>query len=141
MEKREVSIQWGSVVIVVAVMAFSMMGVQYYSQNQLAARVRDAGTYLAQNKETKGRDILAFYKKTNEKSVLQGRLKQATDDIGEQYDPRYVNSSVLQTLYVNSESTIRIQEDANGNQWTNRVDTSSTSEVKRGYTAVGTVQP
>lgn len=87
MEKQELSIQWGSVVIVIAVMAFSMLGVQQYAQRGMQARVRDAGVYLAQNKETKGRETLAFSKKLNEKLGVQGRFKSATDDIGDQYSP------------------------------------------------------
>ncbi len=89
MEKQELSIQWSSVVIVVAVMAFSVLAMQNYAQRGLQGRVRDASMYLAkQSKGSKSSETYAFNRQPSSvwfNKGIQGRLKSATDDIGDQF--------------------------------------------------------
>lgn len=80
------------------------------------------------------------------KRGIQGRWKSASDDFGDQYDPRSVNSSILYATQINSTSSVSIA-DGNCNapscpqeergQWTNRLDTSISSETKTASTQVG----
>ena len=75
------------------------------------------------------------------KRGFQGRLKSATDQFGDQYDPQYVNSNILYSTQGNSESIVTVASgsDASGTpgQWTNRVDISNSVESKTGYTQTG----
>jgi len=75
------------------------------------------------------------------KRGIQGRWRSAADDFGDQYDPRFVNSIINQSSQANTISTITVvnQTGPGGvpGLVTNRVDTSSSSETKTGYTQVG----
>jgi len=74
------------------------------------------------------------------KRGFQGRMKTATDDIGDQYDPRYVNSTINYSTQVNSMSIVTVAnavESGQHGQWTNRVDLSNSTESKTGFTQVG----
>ena len=70
------------------------------------------------------------------KRGIQGRWKQAIDDMGEQYDPTVMNTFVNHSIRVNAETRLMTQNVANG-YWTNRYDTSNTIERKTGFEAVG----
>ena len=75
------------------------------------------------------------------KRGIQGRWKSATDDLGEQYDPTVVNTNIMYSTYVNSESVVAVQcgelPDGTVGQWTNRLDLSNSIESKTGFTQVG----
>ena len=74
------------------------------------------------------------------KRGIQGRWKSATDDLGDQYDPQYVNGSINYATQVNSVSVVQILNAVNNGvlgQWTNRVDTTDEIETKSGFTQVG----
>ena len=78
------------------------------------------------------------------KRGIQGRLKSATDDFGDQYDPTSVNSNLVYATQVNSLSTIIATNGTDSSsgqleqgQWTNRQDMSNSVETKTGFTQVG----
>jgi Flp pilus assembly pilin Flp len=74
------------------------------------------------------------------KRGIQGRWKSSTDDLGEQYDPQYVNSNIMYGTQVNSQSIVTVQNgsyDGTQGQWTSRVDTSNSLETKTGSTQIG----
>ena len=74
------------------------------------------------------------------KRGVQGRWKSATDDLGEQYDPQYVNSNITYATQSNAISTVTVVPGTDNSvqgSWTNRVDTSNSLETKTGYTQVG----
>lgn len=76
------------------------------------------------------------------KRGFQGRWKSATDDFGEQYDPRAINSLINYATQVNSQSIVTVvqgssDQSSQQGQWTNRLDTSNSLETKQGYTQVG----
>ncbi len=71
------------------------------------------------------------------KRGIQGRWKASIDDLGEQYDPRTTNSLINYVLNSSSNTSIDVVPTSNGDFWTNRVDTSSSSESKGGQTVVG----
>ena len=74
------------------------------------------------------------------KRGIQGRWKSATDDLGDQYDPTWVNSNIDYSMQVNAISTVTVlNQTVNGQmgQWTNREDTSNTLETKSGSSQVG----
>jgi Flp pilus assembly pilin Flp len=74
------------------------------------------------------------------KRGIQGRWKSATDDFGEQYDPTAVNSNVVFSTIVNSNSAVSVQDGTYQGvtgQFTNRWDTSDSVETKVGTTQVG----
>jgi hypothetical protein len=68
------------------------------------------------------------------KRGIQGRWKTSVDDLGDQYDPRYINSNAMHTIVVNSTTELRalegIDEKGVKGQWTNRVDKSHSIENK-----------
>ena len=67
------------------------------------------------------------------KRGVQGRWKQSVDDLGEQYDPRALDSQVHYTIDSNSESRMWILPDrVNGinGMYTFREDRSESSEQK-----------
>ena len=76
------------------------------------------------------------------KRGIQGRWKSATDDFGDQYDPRLANGVTKYTTVANSSTTV---ETINGidpdtgvdGSWTNRVDESHSVEKKTGNMTVG----
>jgi len=74
------------------------------------------------------------------KRGVQGRWKSASDDFGDQYDPRFVNSSILYKTQVNSESIVSVSNaifNGERGQWTGRVDMANTIETKAGNTQIG----
>ena len=70
------------------------------------------------------------------KRGFQGRWKQALDDLGEQYDPRLVDSVIIHTVVSNSQTQITTTNIVGGTA-TYRTDNSTTKESKTGYMAVG----
>ncbi len=84
--------------------------------------------------------VVFFVMQSYIKRGMQGRYKSSVDDLGEQYDPRYVNGYTLHTYQSASNSVIQTVPGAAGGQlgyWTNRVDASSSTERKTGFTRVG----
>lgn len=70
------------------------------------------------------------------KRGLQGRWKVAVDDMGDQYDPRVANTSVLHTT--DSFTRTRIETmNSIGGYWTSRSDETTSTESRRGMMAVG----
>lgn len=70
------------------------------------------------------------------KRGLQGRWKTATDDLGDQYDPRAADGTVRHTLVSNTVTTIMPQNDVGG-YWTWRTDDTVSTETKTGSIEVG----
>jgi Flp pilus assembly pilin Flp len=78
------------------------------------------------------------------KRGIQGRWKSSTDDLGDQYDPQHINSTINYATQVNSQSVVAVingfadvDGDTQAGQWTNRVDMSNTLETKTGFSQVG----
>ncbi len=71
------------------------------------------------------------------KRGLQGRWKASVDDLGEQYDPRYVNGHTLYTYESISNSEIYTVP-GSGGYWTNRIDSVQSTEKKTGLMKLGT---
>ena len=69
------------------------------------------------------------------KRGIQGRWKSAVDDLGDQYDPRFSDTNLNYSLSSNAEVRVRIINDVNG-VWTDRVDTSDSSETKKGIVSI-----
>jgi len=70
------------------------------------------------------------------KRGIQGHWKEAMDDLGDQYDPRFANTSVRHTLLSNVKTNI-VSVTVNGGLSTMRTDVSNTVELKKGFSAVG----
>ena len=69
------------------------------------------------------------------KRGIQGRWRSAVDDLGDQYDPRYANTSI--NYFTCSTSDTQVSTiNANGGFWTMRKDGSVTSDSKKGYMSV-----
>ena len=74
------------------------------------------------------------------KRGVQGRWKAATDDIGDQYDPRVTNSSARQILEANSltvVTTVPASLYGQNGIWTMRSDQANSLETRTGGTTVG----
>ncbi len=74
------------------------------------------------------------------KRGLQGRWKSAVDDLGEQYDPTVMLTSINHTINGNSQTTITAVRGTFGGSsgiWTMRRDTSNMTEKKEGASTVG----
>ena len=71
------------------------------------------------------------------KRGIQGRWKAAVDDIGEQYDPAYMNTRVTHVITGTTTTTITTREADAGRIWTEREDVTDGSESRFGYTRVG----
>ena len=79
------------------------------------------------------------------KRGIQGRWKSATDDLGDQYDPQFVNSNINYATQGNSNSIVSVvnatltvpNAPAQQGQWTTRTDASNTVDTKTGFTQVG----
>lgn len=72
------------------------------------------------------------------KRGVQGRWKTVVDDMGDQYDPRYANSSVIHSI--NSNVTTSIETlNTDGGFWTRRTDDTNMIERKTGFITVGDV--
>ena len=70
------------------------------------------------------------------KRGFQGRWKEAVDELGDQYDPTVMNSNIRYSLTSNTVTQIKIVNSLNG-FWTNRMDSSNSTEQKTGFSAVG----
>ena len=78
------------------------------------------------------------------KRGIQGRWKAATDDFGDQYDPRTVNSNIVYATLANSNSIVSVVNGSDSStgqpqqgQWTSRTDSSNAVETKTGSTQIG----
>ena len=72
------------------------------------------------------------------KRGIQGRWKAATDDVGDQYDPRTSNTLIRHLLISNQEMRISVVNQTNpSGVWTNRTDISNTTETKQGDVIIG----
>ncbi|MCP3685694.1 MAG: hypothetical protein GY861_23860 [bacterium] len=65
------------------------------------------------------------------KRGMQGRWKEAMDDIGDQYDPRVADVEVLHTITAESTTFVETREDVDGH-WTFREDITNAQESKVG---------
>lgn len=70
------------------------------------------------------------------KRGVQGRWKAAVDELGDQYDPRTADTSLKQTLYTNTNTTI-VALNTYGGYWTKRTDDTISREQKTGYESAG----
>lgn len=71
------------------------------------------------------------------KRGVQGRWRASADDIGEQYDPRSTNGTIVYRL--NSESEVRIfSVPAGSGVWTRREDNTNMIETRSGTTQIAT---
>lgn len=70
------------------------------------------------------------------KRGIQGRWKSSVDELGDQYDPRTSNTSVLHTLLSNTETSLFSIDTPLGLQ-TTRIDSTNSLDLRRGSIAVG----
>tara|TARA_B100000745_G_scaffold264753_1_gene189562 strand:+ start:99 stop:467 length:369 start_codon:yes stop_codon:yes gene_type:complete len=70
------------------------------------------------------------------KRGIQGRMKSAIDDLGDQYDPQRANTALVQRISSNTETTIVVINDLDG-IWTKRTDEIRTVERKEGFVGTG----
>lgn len=70
------------------------------------------------------------------KRGIQGRWKSSVDELGDQYDPRTANTSVLHTLLSNTETSLYSIDTPLGLQ-TTRIDNTNSLELRRGSITVG----
>lgn len=70
------------------------------------------------------------------KRGVQGRWKTSVDELGDQYDPRTANSSVLHRVLSNTVTTLISIDTPLGLQ-TTRIDQTNSFETKQGSIAVG----
>jgi len=70
------------------------------------------------------------------KRAVQGRWRSSADEIGEQYDPAAMNSSVTYGLCAQTEVRITTISDDNEGFWTLRHDKSNVVESKGGAARV-----
>jgi hypothetical protein len=74
------------------------------------------------------------------KRGFQGRLHSAADDLGDQYDPRLVNSIVTYNVVSNSDSKVKVAPGTSegfAGSYTTREDNSHTIETRTGTTSIG----
>jgi hypothetical protein len=74
------------------------------------------------------------------KRGFQGRMHAAADDLGEQYDPRLVNSIMTYNVTANSESAVKVtpaKVDGFEGSYTTREDKTHSIERRTGKTAIG----
>ena len=72
------------------------------------------------------------------KRGLQGRWKSAVDEVGDQYDPAYMNTRVTHYLVANSQTSIWAIMTGGNDYWTFREDISNSLDTDSGYMKVGT---
>jgi Flp pilus assembly pilin Flp len=70
------------------------------------------------------------------KRGIQGRWKSSVDELGDQYDPRTANTSVVHSLLSNTETSLFSIDTPLGLQ-TTRIDLTNSLELRRGSIAVG----
>jgi len=66
------------------------------------------------------------------KRGVQGRFKQAIDDMGDQYDPRVAESNIVTTSIGERQTIMTVVEKEDGGQQTDRQDLESGTETKVG---------
>jgi Flp pilus assembly pilin Flp len=75
------------------------------------------------------------------KRGVQGRWKSASDDMGDQYDPRFINSNIMYSTQSNSQSIVTVQNGeygtAGSGEWTSRTDSTNSLDQKTGFSQVG----
>jgi len=75
------------------------------------------------------------------KRGVQGRWKSASDDMGEQYDPQFINSNIMYSTQSNSQSIVTVQNGeygtAGSGEWTSRTDETNSLDQKTGFSQVG----
>jgi len=71
------------------------------------------------------------------KRGIQGRWKAAVDEVGEQYDPAYMNTRVAHIVTATSDSDIWIESAGARHVWTHREDEITGSESQFGHMRVG----
>ena len=71
------------------------------------------------------------------KRGVQGRWKAAVDEMGEQYDPAYMDTMVTHTLASNTEMRITTVPRAGGGFWSLREDQVNAAEMEWGTERVG----
>lgn len=69
------------------------------------------------------------------KRGIQGRWKASVDAMGDQYDPRFGDTSMRHLLASNTATSIVTVNNATG-YWTTRVDVTNSLEQKTGYEGV-----
>ena len=70
------------------------------------------------------------------KRGVQGRWKDAVDQLGDQYDPRTAETDITYRVNSLTSTTIYTEKTSDG-YWTNRQDIVDSIETKTGYTNVG----
>lgn len=70
------------------------------------------------------------------KRGVQGRWKQATDEMGDQYDPRTAVTNIVHAINSNTNTMITTEGGPAG-YWTHRTDTTNMTETKKGNTVIG----
>lgn len=70
------------------------------------------------------------------KRGIQGRWKTSVDQLGDQYDPRTANGSIVHRLLSNTETTLISISTPLGLQ-TTRIDNTNSLELRQGSIAVG----
>ena len=74
------------------------------------------------------------------KRGIQGRMRDATDDMGDQYDPRVANSFIEYRQVVNSSTKVYTYNTVDAGvleTTTKRDDTSKIVETKNGFISIG----
>ena len=72
------------------------------------------------------------------KRGVQGRWKAAVDQMGDQYDPAYMNTQVTRLLVANSTTRLWTIPAGGNSYWTMRQDASNAIDSQTGYIRVGT---
>jgi len=71
------------------------------------------------------------------KRAVQGRWKAASDDVGDQYDPRSTNGTILYQLSGESKTQVLSLPSGTG-YWTTRTDQSNSIETRSGKITMDT---
>jgi hypothetical protein len=72
------------------------------------------------------------------KRGIQGRWKASVDEVGDQYDPAYMNTQTTHFLVSNTETRLWTVPAGGNSFWTMREDISNTQDTQSGYIRVGT---
>jgi hypothetical protein len=75
------------------------------------------------------------------KRGVQGRWKSSADDLGDQYDPRYTNTSIIQNIESRTDMMLKAVSAQGGGFWTMRTDKTYSTETKTGSSAIGAPIP
>jgi len=71
------------------------------------------------------------------KRGFQGRWKAAVDDLGEQYDPAYMNTRIVESISSTTHTDITTNPAGPRHVWTMRTDTVDGTETRFGQMTVG----